>query len=221
VPGWLGLDEAPWQLPVHPVTDRLLHEHPGVRLTNTGAVFEALVNTVLHQQVTWIEAAHSWRRLVETLGAPAPGPARLYLPPTAAALRRAGVDRIVALGIGHLRARTLCEVAFAASRLQRAAVLPTESALRLLTRVRGVGPWTAAKVLGLRLGRPEPLVFGDIHLPHTVSWALAGEARGSDARMQELLAPFDGQAFRVVRLIHAAGIEAPRRGPKRAVRFGR
>lgn len=62
--------------------------------------------------------------------------------------------------------------------------------------------------LGMRLGRPEPLVSGDLHLPHTVSWALAGEPRGSQARMAELLAPFDGVAFYIVRLLYAARIEA-------------
>jgi hypothetical protein len=36
--------------------------------------------------------------------------------------------------------------------------------------------------------------------------------------MVELLAPFGDQAFRVVRLVWAAGIEAPRRGPRPAWR---
>ena len=76
-------------------------------------------------------------------------------------------------------------------------------------------------VLGLRLGRPEPIVTRDVHLPHTVCWALAGEPRGSDARMMELLAPFGDQAFQVVRLLFAARIDAPRRGPRRPANFGR
>ena len=65
------------------------------------------------------------------------------------------------------------------------------------------------------------MLCGDVHFPHTVCWAFANEPRGSDARMAELLAPFAGQAFRVLRLLYAARIEAPRRGPKREPRFGR
>ncbi len=221
VPNWLGLNEPVWQLPEHPVTDRLLHENSGVRLNDTGDIFEALVNVILQQQITWNEAAFLWRRVVEEFGEPAPGPADLMLLPEPATLRRAGIDRIAGLGIGRQRAVTLNEVAFSASRLQRAADLPTDEASQLLQKVRGVGPWTAAMVLGLRLARPEPIVFGDVHLPNAVCWALAREARGSDERMAELLEPFAGHAFRVVRLIFAARIEAPRRGPKRETRFGR
>lgn len=221
VPGWIGLREPPWQLPAHPVTDRLLHRLPGVRLTDGGNVFEALVNIVLQQQVTWHEAAYTWRRLIEHVSEPAPGPSALLLPPAPGDLRRAGVDELVALGIGHRRAKTLYEIAFSASRLERIRLLPTGEALSLLGTIRGVGPWTAAMTLGLRLGRPEPIVLGDVHFPHTVCWALAGEARGSDARMVELLEPFGSEAFRAMRLLLAARIEAPRRAPKRVVRFGR
>lgn len=221
VPGWVGLHESPWRLPPHPVTDRLLRRFPGVRLTDGGDVFEALVNIVLQQLVTWNEAAYTWRRLVEHVSAPAPGPGALLLPPAPEDVRRAGVNELVALGIGHRRAKTLYELAFSASRIERIRDLPTAEAFALLCRLRGVGQWTAAMTLGLRLGRPEPVVFGDVHLPHTVCWALAGEARGSDARMVELLEPFGAQTFRVLRLLFAARIDAPRRAPKREVRFGR
>ena len=222
VPAWLGLERPPWSLPPHPLTDRLLREHSGLRLNDTGDVFEALLITILQQQVTWEEAVFTWRRLVEELGEPAPGPAAgLRLIPTPRSLRASNEARLVALGIGRQRARTLLEVAFVAKGLQRAAELPSAAAARLLEKARGVGPWTSASVLGMRLGRPEPVLRGDVHFPHTVCWAFAGEPRGSEARMQELLAPFQGHAFQVLRLLYAARIEAPRRGPKREPRFGR
>ena len=94
-------------------------------------------------------------------------------------------------------------------------------AAALLQKVRGIGPWTAGMVLGMRLGRPEPIPVGDFHLPSTIAWALAGEPRATDARMLELLAPFGDQAFRVVRLVWAARIEAPRRGPRAPVAVSR
>ena len=102
--------------------------------------------------------------------------------------------------------------------MRRAADLPTDEAEALLQKVRGIGPWTSAMVLGVRLGRPEPIPVGDFHLRDTIAWALAGEPRATDARMVELLEPFRGQAFRVIRLVSAARLEAPKRGPRFAWR---
>ena len=48
--------------------------------------------------------------------------------------------------------------------------------------------------------------------------ALAGEPRGTDERMLELLAPFRGHRARVVRLIMHAAIREPRRGPRAPLR---
>ena len=71
---------------------------------------------------------------------------------------------------------------------------------------------TLGMVQGFGLGDPDALVPGDVHLPDVVCFALARESRGSDARMLELLAPFEGHRFRVVRLLSAAGLTtAPRR----------
>jgi 3-methyladenine DNA glycosylase/8-oxoguanine DNA glycosylase len=214
IPQWTGLSEPAWTLPPHPVVDRLLRATPGVRLTDTRDVFEALVNTVLQQLVTWEHAAMTWRRLCHTVGEVAPGPVDMRLSPTARAIRAAGTMRLQAAGIGPKQARTLMTVAGVAHALRRASDLPTPEAAALLQKVPGIGPWTAAMVLGLRLGRPEPVPVGDVHLPSTIAYALAGEPRASDARMLELLEPFGDQAFRVVRLVWAAGIMAPRRGPR-------
>ena len=220
LPRMLGFEEPSWALPADPKLDRLARQHPGLRLVNTGDVFDGLLPIILQQQVTWQEAAFAWRKLVEELGELAPGPHAMRLAPLPARILDAGIDSLMSLGINRQRARTIHEVAFAASRLERAAELPTAEAYGLLSSVRGVGPWTAGMLLGLRLGRPDAVVVGDLHLPHMVCWALAGEPRGSDERMLELLQPFEQQAFQIVRLIHAARIEAPRRGPRRELRFG-
>ncbi|BCS31755.1 3-methyladenine DNA glycosylase [Luteitalea sp. TBR-22] len=214
VPRWVGLAEPAWRLPAHPAVDRLLEQHRGLRLADTRDVFEALVTFVLQQRVTWEEATGMWRRLCDRLGDVAPGPMPLRLPPTARKLRAVGPETIADLGIGWQQARTLVAVARVARTLQRAADLPTADADALLQSVPGVGPWTSAMALGVRLGRPEPVPVGDFHLPSTVAWALANEPRATDERMVALLAPFAPQAFRVIRLLWAAGVRAPRYGPK-------
>jgi 3-methyladenine DNA glycosylase/8-oxoguanine DNA glycosylase len=84
---------------------------------------------------------------------------------------------------------------------------------RLLT-MPGVGPWTAAETVRSAFGDPDAVSVGDFHLPHLVSWALVGEARGDDARMLELLEPYRGQRGRVVRLLELSGVAPPRFGPR-------
>jgi hypothetical protein len=58
---------------------------------------------------------------------------------------------------------------------------------------------------------------GDYHLKNTVAHALAGEARATDERMLELLAPYRGQRGRVVRLLQLDGHGAPKFGPRQRV----
>ena len=89
---------------------------------------------------------------------------------------------------------------------------------RLLTTLPGVGPWSAAEVSVVALGDRDVVSMGDYHLPHQVSWALAGEARGSEARMLELLEPYRGHRARVIRLLTLGGIQAPRLGPRMRLR---
>jgi len=218
VPALIGLHEAPWPLPtVHPRLTAVARRFAGLRLTDTGDVFEALLVTIPQQLVTWQEAAATWRRLVQRAGAPAP--LGLVAPPTARQVRRLSLPDVVGCGLARRRAETLLRVARVAGRLQAAHERPTPAAMQLLQRVRGVGPWTAASALGMRLGRADVVIEGDVHLPHTVAHGLVGQARSDDAEMRELLAPYDGHAMRVVLWLMAAGVRAPRRGPKQAPRW--
>jgi hypothetical protein len=43
---------------------------------------------------------------------------------------------------------------------------------------------------------------------------LTGRPRGTDAEMLALLAPWNGQRQRVMRLVEATGVSAPRYGPR-------
>jgi len=90
-------------------------------------------------------------------------------------------------------------------------------AQRRLTALPGMGAWTAAEIAVVALGDPDAVSVGDYHLPNLVSWALAGEPRGTDERMLELLEPYRGHRARAVQLLELAGISAPRRGPRLAL----
>src|SRR5205807_1525247 len=83
---------------------------------------------------------------------------------------------------------------------EEAGSMPAEKARERLRAVAGVGVWTANSVALNALGDADALPLGDWNLPHTVSYVLTGEPRGSDARMLELLAPYPGHRGRVLRL---------------------
>jgi biopolymer transport protein ExbD len=59
--------------------------------------------------------------------------------------------------------------------------------------------------------------LGESTLPDTNSWALAGEARGDDRRMLELLAPYHGQRGRVLGAVVRSCGHAPKFGPRQRI----
>ena len=204
--------------PAHPLLADVHRRHPGLRLPKTRAVFEILVPTVLAQKVTSVEAHRSYAALVRALGEPAPGPAGLTVPPSAAVLAHTPYWTFHRFGIERRRAEVIIRAARSATRLEEAAGMDLPSARQRLEAFPGVGPWTAAKVALVALGDADAVQVGDYHLPHTVAYALEGKARSTDERMLELLEPYRGHRARAVRLIAVAGIAAPRFGPRMPVR---
>jgi hypothetical protein len=67
------------------------------------------------------------------------------------------------------------------------------------------------------MGDPDAVAVGDFHLKNLVSFNLAGEARGTDERMLELLTPYKGQRGRVVRLLQLDGRPPPAFGPRQRI----
>jgi 3-methyladenine DNA glycosylase/8-oxoguanine DNA glycosylase len=209
-----GLDDDRDFDPGHPLLRELHARHRGLRLCRSEAVFEAVVPTIIEQKVVGAEALTSWRRLARALGEAAPGPLeRLLLPPSAERLAPTPSHVFHTFGLERRRADTIRRAALSARRLEEALGLSPVEARARLRALPGMGVWTAAEVAMVALGDPDAVSVGDYHLPHLVSWALAGEPRGGDERMLELLEPFRGHRGRVLRLLAASGIRAPRYGP--------
>lgn len=200
--------------PHHPVIAELWRRHRGVRITRAGGVLHVLVPTILEQKVTGLEARRAYRRMVLATGERAPGPGDLLLPPDPALLATTPYFAFHPWGVERRRAETVRAACTQAARLEEATRLPLDQAKARVGRVPGVGAWTVAEVARRALGDPDAVSVGDFHLPNTVCWALAGEARGTDERMLELLEPYRGQRGRVQRLLEAGHITAPRFGPR-------
>ncbi len=204
--------------PRHQLIRELQRHNPGLRLPRSRAVFEALVPVVIEQKVIGLEARRAYRALLRRFSEPAPGPLPLLLPPSPERVAATPYWDFHPLGIERRRAETLIRCARVARRLEEAADMPAAAARARLLAVHGVGPWSAGHVGLTAFGDADAVPLGDYHLPHIVSWRLAGEARGSDERMLELLEPYAGQRGRVVTLLLAAGGAAPRRGPRLPLR---
>lgn len=221
VPALCGLADDPTGF--DPSHHWLVHDvaraRPGVRVIRTGAVFDAAVRAVLGQKVTGLQATRSFQALARRCGERAPLPVvsgrPLLLPPSPAQVLRALAGHgATTLGIDATRAAVLREVANVAEHVQAVAALDPAAARAALERVPGVGPWTANEITVVAMADADAVSVGDYHLKNIVSYALAGEPRGSDERMLELLEVFRPHRARAVRYIELSGVRPPKYGPR-------
>lgn len=213
---WSSLDVS-----AVPVLERVRRAKPGLRLTRTDLVLDALVPAVLEQKVTGGEARSAWRSLLWKYGEPAPGPvgtvpATMRTPPTPAVIREVPTWDWHRFGVDAKRMRAIRAVCAVAARLEECAGMTTVAASARLQLLPGIGAWTAAETVQRALGCPDTVSVGDFHIPNSVVHLLTGRNRGSDEEMLAALEPWRGQRQRVVRLVEASGIRAPKFGPRYA-----
>jgi 3-methyladenine DNA glycosylase/8-oxoguanine DNA glycosylase len=216
---WCGaLDDVSGFAPSHEVVRDLWRRRPGLRIPRTGLVTERLIPVVLEQKVTGHEARRAYRRLTNALAEPAPGPAALTLPPDPERIRALPYYAFHPFGIERRRAEVLRNVCARATWLDAAIDLAVGEAEQRIGMLRGLGPWSVAEVARTALGDADAVSVGDFHVPNIVSWALAGEPRGTDERMLELLESYRPHRGRVQRLLEISGIRPPAFGPRMEVR---
>jgi DNA-3-methyladenine glycosylase II len=129
-----------------------------LQLTPTRSLFEALLRSIVYQQLHGKAAATIHGRVLAELkrhGGPTP---EAVARSSDEALRAAGLSRGKLLAVRDLAAKCLAETV---PSLATARKLSDEELITRLTEVRGIGPWTVHMLLLFHLGRPDVMPTGD------------------------------------------------------------
>ena len=151
-----------------------------LRIASTQSPFEALVESIVYQQLHGKAAATIHRRLLESFGptlSPAELAATVGAPPLSQSdrvgahptpqqildcpneqLRAAGLSANKSLALRDLAAKTIDGTVPTLARIRR---MSDEAIIEHLTQVRGIGKWTVEMFLIFRLGRPDVLPVSD------------------------------------------------------------
>jgi DNA-3-methyladenine glycosylase II len=177
-----------------PVMARLASEGVTPQLRKRPPGFEGLAWIVVGQQVSTASASAIWGRLRTILE-----------PATPEVFRRLSDEDLRTAGLSSGKVRTLRAVAadIMEGRLPLGDLhnFPADEAHSLLTRVKGIGPWTADVYLLFCLGHPDAFPSGDLAVQEAARLAYGLEQR-PDAKALDALAerwrPWRGVAAKVL-----------------------
>jgi DNA-3-methyladenine glycosylase II len=151
--------------------------YPDARIRDPG--YKTLLRTIVGQQVSVAAAASVWTKLEAELG-PDFTPACL-LERDFNALRACGLSRQKQ---GY--ARSLCELMQAGELDFHSLPADDEEAIELLTRIKGIGRWSAEIYLLFAEGRPDIWPAGDLAVQEGVKRLLDLEERPSEKATRRL-----------------------------------
>ena len=128
-----------------------------LKLKSQHSPFEALLESIIYQQLHGKAAAAILKRLLTSFGELHPAPEHLLQAPDDV-LRAAGLSASKAKALRDLAAKTLDGTVPTLIQIRR---MPDEEIVERLTQVRGIGTWTVQMLLIFRLGRPDVLPVTD------------------------------------------------------------
>jgi DNA-3-methyladenine glycosylase II len=135
--------------------------------------FEQLVGAITAQQISLKAARAVLNRFVERFGARAE---HAYAFPTREVVAAASPGDLTGLGFSRGKARYVLELARSERDLHALSSLPDDEVKAELTRLPGIGDWTADWFLARHLARPRAWPAGDLALRYAVS-AFYGDGR--------------------------------------------
>ena len=167
----------------------LTRQFRGLHLPRTATLFESLVLAILGQQIS-ASVARMMRTLVierygesvEFDGVP------YYAFPRPAAIAASSPDELRTLKLTQRKSEYIHGLAEAAlePRWGDLYELPDEEFVQRLTRMRGIGKWTAQWALVRGLARPDALPLGDLALRRGVSNLFQGGEQVTDAEVEQI-----------------------------------
>jgi DNA-3-methyladenine glycosylase II len=122
-----------------------------LKLKSQHSPFEALLESIIYQQLHGKAAAAILKRLLTAFGELHPAPEHLLQAPDDL-LRSVGLSASKAKALRDLAAKTLDGTVPTLTQIRR---LPDAEIIERLTEVRGIGTWTVEMLLIFRLGRPD------------------------------------------------------------------
>ena len=171
-----GLDAVAARDPVIAATLERMG-YPGPRLRERG--YRTLLRTIVGQQVSVAAAASVWRKLEALLGE--------AMPPEE--LLAADFDALRACGLSRQKqgyARSLCELTASGELDLHNLPADDEEAIAQLTRIKGIGRWSAEIYLLFAEGRPDIWPAGDLAVQAGLARILALPERPSEKATREL-----------------------------------
>ncbi len=150
-----------------------------------GKPYEALVRSILYQQLAGPAAAAIERRFLAMYGGRIPTPSQLALA-SDEKLRKAGISRQKASYFRSIGER------FASGGLSDRKLLRSDddAVIEAVTQIKGVGRWTADMLLMFCLGRPDVLPVGDLGIQNGMRLAYGLDGKLTPDAMMAIAEPW-------------------------------
>ena len=151
----------------------------GLHIPQSASVYEALVFSILGQQISTHVARVQRLLLITTYGPSVEVEGVTYHAfPKPEALTQAGVEGLRSIKLSNAKARYIVDIAAGVRSgelaLEGLRDEPDEEVLRTLTGTRGVGAWTAQWLLIRALGRTDGFPDADLALQRTLGFLVNG-----------------------------------------------
>ena len=153
------------------------HGLPEPRKSEPGA--QTLLRTIVGQQVSVAAARSMWAKLEAAFGAPPD--LQLLLAASDEQLRAAGMSRQKS---GYIR--SLAELVISGELDLNSLPADDEEAITLLTRIKGIGRWSAEIYLLFAEGRADVFPAGDLAVLVEIGRLMGLESKPSEKQLREL-----------------------------------
>jgi DNA-3-methyladenine glycosylase II len=162
-----------------PIFARVIEQHglPEPRVSEPGPT--TLLRTIVGQQVSVTAARSMWAKLEAAFGSPPD--LRALLNATDEEMRAAGMSRQKS---GYIR--SLAGLVTAGELVLHALPEDDEEAIALLTRIKGIGRWSAEIYLLFAEGRSDVFPAGDLAVVNELARLLGRKRKLSEKRLRQL-----------------------------------